>query len=170
MRWAICSLDEVPSDDAWLGRREREVLATLDGERRRAEWRLGRWTAKRLLGEDEEILVAEDGAPAARLPLSIAHRRGRAMAVLGDEGEAIGCDLEPRRPSRDVTPFVAWEAAAKARRRGLLSSDPPMVTLGARTFRVEWPDGDHVSGVWRADARWVLAIALACEGTVPQQC
>ena len=110
MRYALRTLDDVPSDDAWLSAREREILAALEGEKRREEWRLGRWTAKALLGPDAEILAAPDGAPqvegrpdaprAERRALSISHRKGRALAVAG-EG-AVGCDLEPLAPHSDA--------------------------------------------------------------------
>ena len=158
MRWALCSMEDVPPDDAWLGPRERAVLAALDGEQRRAEWRLGRWTAKRLLGGDAEILPAEDGAPTSRLPVSIAHRRGRALAVVGDEGEAVGCDLEPLRAGRDVLDHVAWEAAAKALRRGLLSGERPEVERDGSSFVVVWPDGARVTGTWWVDGGWAMAV------------
>ena len=161
MRWVVCTAGEVPGGDGWLGPRERVALAGLEGPRRIADWRLGRWTAKRLLGEASEILVAADGAPISRLPLSIAHRRGRALAVVGEEGEAVGCDLEPARPDRDVAPFVAWEAAAKALRRGLLDGERPEVSLHARRFEVAWPDGARAEGSWWAENGWILAVASA---------
>lgn len=43
------NLAEVPPDDDWLSPNERAVLDTLRFPKRRAEWRLGRWTAKRAL-------------------------------------------------------------------------------------------------------------------------
>ncbi|HEX2087258.1 MAG TPA: hypothetical protein VHF89_16365 [Solirubrobacteraceae bacterium] len=167
MRWATASLHDVPAGDGWLGPRERAVLAALDGERRRADWRLGRWAAKRLLRDPGvEILPAADGAPEAwrgddRLPLavSIAHRRGRALAASAER--AVGCDLEPLREDRDVVPFVAFEAAAKALRRGLLGGARPAVEVGAGSFGVRWPDGARVAGAWWSEAGWAYAVALA---------
>lgn len=106
--WLTRSLAEVPADDAWLTPSERRVLTGLRFARRRADWRLGRWTAKAAVGhwlemapERIEILAAEDGAPEAWLDgahapvsVSLSHRGGRALAVVAGEGHSTGCDLE----------------------------------------------------------------------------
>lgn len=164
MEWVIADASEVPGGDGWLGAREREVLAALAGERRRGEWRLGRWAAKRLLGTDVEVLPADDGAPEAwrgderlSVSVSIAHRRGRALAVVADGVAGVGCDLEPLREDRDVLPFVAWEAAAKALRRGLLGERPRVEILDA-VFVVAWPDVS-ATGRWWIESDWAHAIA-----------
>ena len=49
VRWHLARRDEVPADDEWLTDDERAVLAGLAIAKRRADWRLGRWTAKSLL-------------------------------------------------------------------------------------------------------------------------
>lgn len=104
---------EIPAAEDWLAPREREVLAGLRFPKRRGDWLLGRWTAKRLLGvllgvrggppelRALEIRAAEDGAPeayraGARLPLglSISHRAGLALAAVAVGDTRIGCDLE----------------------------------------------------------------------------
>jgi 4'-phosphopantetheinyl transferase len=100
-----------------------------------------------------EIVAAADGAPEARLDgrpapvgLSLSHRAGRALAVVGEPGAELGCDLEAIEPrsaafvsdwlspaeqalvaeagatGRDLVANLLWtakEAAAKARREGL---------------------------------------------------
>ncbi len=48
--WLIQSRAEVPAGESWLGAEERRVLARLRFERRRVDWRLGRWTAKAAIG------------------------------------------------------------------------------------------------------------------------
>jgi 4'-phosphopantetheinyl transferase len=118
----LCQEDEVPAGDGWLSRPELEVQAGLRFPKRRAEWRLGRWTAKRAiaeaLGDDApasgvEIRADPDGAPrtlAGNQPLpvsiSISHREGRGLcAVVLDPAVAIGCDLELIEPRSDA--FVA---------------------------------------------------------------
>jgi 4'-phosphopantetheinyl transferase len=106
--WLTSSLAEVPEGDDWLGARERGALATLSVPKRRADWRLGRWTVKAaasawlgLPASRIEILAAADGAPEAwldglRAPVSVSlsHREGRALAVVTAAPAAIGCDLE----------------------------------------------------------------------------
>src|SRR5215472_5275 len=94
--WLSQRQADVPAGDDWLGDSERLVLASLRDARRRADWRLGRWTAKRALGAwlgmapaRFEVLRATDGAPEAWLDgqhsgvsVSLSHRAGRALAVV----------------------------------------------------------------------------------------
>ena len=90
------------------------MQAGLTVAKRRADWRLGRWVAKRAVAgavdlclarpQDASriaVLAAADGAPeasidgrAAPLALSISHRAGRGVAAVCDEGVALGLDLE----------------------------------------------------------------------------
>jgi 4'-phosphopantetheinyl transferase len=157
--WLTRSLADVPADDGWLGPRERDVLASLTVAKRRQDWRLGRFAAKGAVAEwlglplaRLEIVAAADGAPeayvddrAAPAAVSLSHRAGRALAVAGEAGMSLGCDLELIEPRshgfvtdwlapaeqalvadaggrRDLVANLAWsakEAAAKARREGL---------------------------------------------------
>ena len=114
--WLSRCLADVPPGEGWLGPVERGVLRTLRTERRRSDWRLGRWTAKLAVGawtsvapESIEIVAAADGAPEAwldgrRLPasVSISHRAGRALAAVGGAGALVGCDLELVEPRSDA--------------------------------------------------------------------
>jgi 4'-phosphopantetheinyl transferase len=124
--WLTRSRPDVPADDGWLGARERAVLAGLAVPGRRADWRLGRWTAKAAvaawLGVDSgrvEVLAAADGAPEAWLDgapagvsVSLSHRAGRALAAVCDPPLAVGCDLELIEPRSDA--FVReWLAPAE---------------------------------------------------------
>ena len=124
--WLTRSHTDVPADDTWLGARERAVLASLHVPKRRADWRLGRWTAKcaldAWLGTDRRelaVLAAADGAPEAwlgeqRLPvsISISHRDGRALAAVSSAPTIVGCDLETLEPRSDA--FVReWLAPAE---------------------------------------------------------
>ena len=104
--WLTRSSADVPPHDGWLTPPEREVLVALRIPKRRADWRLGRWTAKTLVSgmtgarrEQVAILAAADGAPEAfvdgspaGVSISLSHRAGRAVAVAGSG--AVGCDLE----------------------------------------------------------------------------
>jgi 4'-phosphopantetheinyl transferase len=114
--WLTRTLADVPAHDAWLSKREREILSTLRIPKRRADWRLGRWAAKTALARwqgvplaEIEVLPAADGAPealarGAPMPvgLSLGHRAGRALVAAVDAPTAPGCDLEalePRSPA-----------------------------------------------------------------------
>ncbi len=111
------TLADVPETDDWLGDGERERLATLRFPKRRNDWRLGRWTAKRLVASflelpleppslcTLEIRAAADGAPevlldgfAAPVSLSISHSAGIGFCVVAPRSIAVGCDLETIRP------------------------------------------------------------------------
>ncbi len=125
---------------AWLSLPEQERLAALRVEKRRREWLLGRWTARRLIQShlaeaglacdlrDLQILAAPSGAPtiSARRPevqaalegwrLTISHSRGRALCALA-RTPAIGADIEqvaPRHPAFASDYFTPAERAAVA--------------------------------------------------------
>jgi len=111
--WIAATGGEVPGGAEWLTGRERAKLEQLRFTKRRADWRLGRWTAKRAvcslvgrtgrkLGEaDVEIVAAADGAPELLVQgvesdyvLSISHCRDVGFVVLSPDGRAVGCDVE----------------------------------------------------------------------------
>jgi 4'-phosphopantetheinyl transferase len=109
--WLTQTLAEVPETDDWLCVGERQKLAMLRFPKRRNDWRLGRWTAKRLVAsvlESEaasltalEIRAAPDGAPEAYLKgapapvsLSISHTEGTGFCVVAPPDVEVGCDLE----------------------------------------------------------------------------
>lgn len=104
---------DVPRHDDWLGPNERATLSTLQIPKRRSEWRLGRWTAKRALrhgpvplaavpdDRDIEIRASTCGAPevfvhdrASTVAISISHSRGVGFCVATPAKMAIGCDTE----------------------------------------------------------------------------
>ena len=129
--WLEQSQAELPAGDEWFGESEAATFRALRFEKRRSDWRLGRWTAKRAvaahLGMDEragslarlEIVPAPSGAPEVfldRRPVAIAislsHRNGVALCALGSPGAELGCDLEliePRSASFAETYFTAKE-------------------------------------------------------------
>ena len=117
--WLLASMAEVPAevpeDDGWLTPAERERLAGFGVPSRRADWRLGRWVAKRAVAaflggtrEPIEIRAAADGAPEAFLAgkpapvvLSISHRNGFGLCAVAAPSVALGCDLERIEPRSD---------------------------------------------------------------------
>ena len=99
---------DVPADDAWLTGEEHAVMEGLRFPKRRADWRLGRWTAKRAVSDFLDVLparvavvAAEDGSPqplvdgaTAPATISISHRGGVAACAVGPFAQPLGCDLE----------------------------------------------------------------------------
>lgn len=112
--WLVCACDDVPGGDAWLSPHERARLAGMRFAKRRDDFRVGRWTAKRAIRAmnvngpdpcDVDIRAAEDGAPEVFFPggpapwsVSIAHAGGRGLAVVGPPGVPFGADLETIAP------------------------------------------------------------------------
>jgi 4'-phosphopantetheinyl transferase len=106
--WHHARACEVPTHDEWLTDGERAVVAGLAVAKRRADWRLGRWTAKALMGavlgvppQRVEVRAADDGAPEpyvdggmAALSLSVSHRDGVAVAAVAGLPIRVGVDLE----------------------------------------------------------------------------
>ena len=119
--WLEQSDSDVPLGDQWLSGSERARLDRLPIPKRRADWRLGRWTAKCAvagylnLPRDPEALTgvevrpAPSGAPEvflhgrpAPVVLSLSHSRGTGFCAIALRGAQMGCDLEtvePRSPA-----------------------------------------------------------------------
>lgn len=116
IHWLEQAEADVPQQlerDGWLSAGERAHLDGLRFPKRRADWLLGRWTAKRAITRclnlpsdfsalgDLEICAAADGAPEAFLrgkpapvSISLSHRAGLAVCAVAPAGTALGCDVE----------------------------------------------------------------------------
>jgi 4'-phosphopantetheinyl transferase len=111
--WLEQTEADVPAGNDWLNASEAARLSGLRFAKRRADWRLGRWTAKRALAvclnlpldhralAGIEIRPAPSGVPEvflantpADVTISLSHRAGRAVCAVGLSGAALGCDLE----------------------------------------------------------------------------
>jgi 4'-phosphopantetheinyl transferase len=121
---------DVPAGDGWLSPGEAQRLADLRFPKRRADWRLGRWTAKRAVAAcldephglaDIEIRASLSGAPEvfsgglpADFTISLSHRGGVACCAVTKGAVSLGCDLElvePRSESFISDYFTAEEHA-----------------------------------------------------------
>lgn len=139
VRWLLQAAADVPTDDGWLAPVERARLAQLRVAKRRADWRLGRWTGKRaaaaalaVAADRIAVIAAAGGAPLvlldgvpAPLAISLSHAGGRGLCAVAAAGTAVGCDLE----------VVASRSAAfagdyfTAAERAWAGGDPCRVTL-----------------------------------------
>jgi 4'-phosphopantetheinyl transferase len=118
--WLIESAQDLAEPPEWfLSQPERERYASFRFDKRRQEWLLGRWTAKRLVQavllaqtgqlippETIEIANDPDGVPHIRCSvqpvlwhLSLSHAHGYALATLGQA--SVGADLEWTEPRAD---------------------------------------------------------------------
>lgn len=139
VRYLLQSLADVPAGDAWLAPVERARLAQLRVAKRRADWRLGRWTGKcaaaaalAVAADRVAVIATAGGAPLALLDgvpaplaISLSHAGGRGLCALAAAGTAVGCDLEVVAPRSAA--FVAdyFTAAERAGAGG----DPRRLTL-----------------------------------------
>jgi 4'-phosphopantetheinyl transferase len=131
--WLEQTEADVPVDDDWLSTSEAARLNGMRFAKRRADWRLGRWTAKRALAislnmpshlealAGIEIRPAESGAPEvflanqpAAVTISLSHRRRAAVCAVAPSGVALGCDLEIIEPRSDgfIADYFAPEERA----------------------------------------------------------
>jgi 4'-phosphopantetheinyl transferase len=135
--WHSQGITDVPSDDGWLSPREARWVDRMRFEKRRSEFRMGRWTAKNAIAlflkrpcSPESLLEVEidrapDGAPAplvdgrpAPASMSMTDRADQAVCVVGHPGVGLGCDLElvePRSEGFVADYLTASEQAIVAR-------------------------------------------------------
>jgi 4'-phosphopantetheinyl transferase len=111
--WLEQTDSDVPPGNEWLSGNEDILLEGLHVAKRRADWRLGRWTAKCAVAAYLKLLVTParmaeieisarpSGAPQVMLAtgpapaeISLSHRGGVAMCAVAGPDAAIGCDLE----------------------------------------------------------------------------
>jgi 4'-phosphopantetheinyl transferase len=122
--WLEQSEADVPAENDWLSANETGRLNGMRFAQRRADWRLGRWTAKRALSvclnvpahphvlNNIEICATPSGAPEvffdsqpAAVTISLSHRCGVAVCAVAMSHVKLGADLEKIEPRSDV--FVA---------------------------------------------------------------
>ncbi|MBZ5707385.1 MAG: 4'-phosphopantetheinyl transferase superfamily protein [Acidobacteriia bacterium] len=122
--WLEQTEEDVPRENDWLSQTEALQQSGMRFAKRRADWRLGRWTAKRAVAAclnlpghapalaEIEIRPAPSGAPEvflanqpAAVTISLSHRAGAAICAVALPGVELGCDLEMIEPRSDA--FVA---------------------------------------------------------------
>jgi len=122
--WLEQTQADVPAENDWLSARESVCLSGLRVAKRRADWRLGRWTAKCAVASflnlsmdaqdlaQIEIRPASSGAPEifianepAAVAVSISHSSGAAVCAVAMPGVELGCDQEVIEARSDA--FVA---------------------------------------------------------------
>ena len=119
--WFEQTQSDAPSADNWLGVNEARFLSGLRFPNRRADWLLGRWTAKNALAmclglstepqalREIEIRASPSGAPEAfvrnqpaEVTLSLSHRAAVGACAVVRSRVAMGCDLEWIEPRTDA--------------------------------------------------------------------
>ena len=124
IHWLEQTEADVPAQNQWLNGTEILRLNAMRIPKRRADWRLGRWTAKHAVAAclnlptepstlaKIEIRAASSGAPEvflhdepAEIAISLSHSSGTALCTLAPPEINFGCDLETVEPRSDA--FVA---------------------------------------------------------------
>jgi 4'-phosphopantetheinyl transferase len=119
--WLEQTESDMPFEDRWLSEQECVRRDCLHIPKRRADWLLGRWTAKCAvtgylnLPADPvafaaiELRPAPSGAPEvflhgrpAPVALSLSHSRGFGLCAVAPAGVEVGCDLETVEPRSPV--------------------------------------------------------------------
>ena len=147
--WLEQSEADVPAENNWLSEPETRCLAGLRFDKRRDDWRLGRWTAKHAVAAylglptdrrrlaDIEVRASSCGAPEgflhgkpAPVVISLSHRSGIAACAVAPAGALLGCDLESVEPRSQA--FIAdyFTAAERSLVEGACTVDRELlVTL-----------------------------------------
>ena len=147
--WLEQTAPDMPGDDEWLSARELVQLNTMRFAKRRAEWQLGRWTAKLAVAAclqlpadfqslaSIEVRPGPSGAPEtflgnqwAPVTISLSHRDGKAICAVAPDRGTLGCDLEVIEPHSDAfiaDYFTPEEQAVVA--RAAPADRPGLVTL-----------------------------------------
>jgi 4'-phosphopantetheinyl transferase len=121
VHWLEQTSADLPAKDDWLSAGEAVRLSGMRFPKRRADWRLGRWTAKHAVSlylnlpadtrslAHIEIRPASNGAPevflgneSAPVTISISHREGVAACAIARPPAMLGCDLEIVEPRSDA--------------------------------------------------------------------
>ena len=147
--WLLQREADVPTENDWLSAEEAECLNRLHIAKRRADWRLGRWTAKLAVSlylnetshtqalANIEIRPAQSGAPEvfiakqrASIAISLSHSSGVSVCAVGPYPTALGCDVEAIEARSEV--FVADYFTAEEQEivaRTPATDRPRLVTL-----------------------------------------
>jgi 4'-phosphopantetheinyl transferase len=147
LHWLEQCADDIPKENDWLNGREVHFLDGLRFAKRRADWRLGRWTAKQALAAylnspslpaalaKIEVRPASSGAPEAffenkpaPVTISLSHRNDRAICVVAPSAIDLGCDLEQVEPRSDafLADYFTAEEQALVTRHTL--AEQPLLT------------------------------------------
>lgn len=159
--WLLASDREVPAPDDWLGPDERAYQATLRIARRRREWRLGRWVAKRAILAWARSRTGHTGATALDSELDASSVLA-ALATLDALPDLAR--LEIRRasdhapePWLDHDPLALTLSISHRAGRALAAIAPAAIAAGCDLERIEPRSDRFVSDFFTADERASVA-------------
>jgi 4'-phosphopantetheinyl transferase len=176
--WLEQTEPDVPAENDWLSASEAVCLSGMRFLKRRADWRLGRWTAKCALSiylnipahpevfRKMEIRPASSGAPEAFFAnqpaggtISLSHSSGIAACTVAAPGVELGCDLEMAEPRSDA--FVADYFTLEEQALVAHASAPDRPRLLALLWSAKESALKALRVGLRLDTRTVIAIPCA---------
>jgi 4'-phosphopantetheinyl transferase len=176
--WLEQTEADVPAENDWLSASEAVCLSGMRFLKRRADWRLGRWTAKCALSiylnipahpevfRKMEIRPASSGAPEAFFAnqpaggtISLSHSSGIAACTVAAPGVELGCDLEMAEPRSDA--FVADYFTLEEQALVAHASAPDRPRLLALLWSAKESALKALRVGLRLDTRTVIAIPCA---------
>jgi 4'-phosphopantetheinyl transferase len=178
--WLEQSLADVRTEDDWFSAWETSHLGSLRFPKRRADWRLGRWTAKRAIAaylelpHDPGILATIEIRPAASgapevfieaapgdVSISLSHRGGIAACAVGEPDAVLGCDVEVVEPRSDA--FVGDYFTAEEQAMTRQAAEPARFALIALIWSAKESALKALGTGLRSDTRCVsVAINESC--------
>lgn len=184
--WLEQTEADLPNGEGWLSEEEASHLHALRFAKRRADWRLGRWTAKRAIAffvsapQDAsslatiEIRPAVSGAPQAfwagkpaQASISLSHRGGVAACVVTERGIALGCDVELIEPHSEA--FVA-DYFTEDEQDLIASGAADRAWLVPLLWSAKESALKATGAGLRADTRSVSVRYVPCDGTCAEWC
>jgi 4'-phosphopantetheinyl transferase len=138
--WLEQTEADVPQQENWLSANEAAILSTMRFPKRRADWLLGRWTAKNAFAicfghptepralQEIEIRAAPSGAPdiffrnePSTATISLSHRAGLGACAVAPSHVLLGCDVEIIEPRGDAfaTDYFTLEEQAAFAKTGM---------------------------------------------------
>lgn len=135
--WLEQTEADMPQVESWLSPNEAALLRAMRFPKRRADWLLGRWTAKNAFAicfgcfagpralQEIEVRAAPSGAPEiffrnepSAATISLSHRAGVGVCTVAPSQVLLGCDVEIIEPHSDAFAadyFTAEEQASIAK-------------------------------------------------------
>ncbi len=175
VHWLEQRFADVPGQNDWLSLAEVSCLNRLRFPKRQADWRLGRWTAKRALAKylklpschpglaAIEIRPAPSGAPdafvagkPAEAAISLSHRAAIACCAVAPPSTDIGCDLELMEPHSEW--FIADYLTSEEQELVARAQGPERVRLVA----LLWSGKESALKALRTGLRLDTRSAVVC--------